>query len=178
MASEAVGLPGTGEVAPAPATRRDGMILAVRVLHSAFAVFFLSCLGYVYWAAFARRRNRRLAVAAVALVGEGAVVAANGGNCPLGPIHLRYGDERTFFGLFLPPRLARGAVPFFAAVTVLGFLLAAARPPEAGPGPGERARLILGICQGRLTSLPRGTPQSPAAPVTPLSPSAGPLPSK
>jgi hypothetical protein len=107
------------------------MVFAVRAVHSLFSVFFLSCLAYVYYAALTRRRGPLLAAAGAALLFEGAVLAANRGDCPLGAVHRRFGDERTFFELFLPPRAARMAVPFFAAVTVFGFVLAIARPPNS-----------------------------------------------
>jgi hypothetical protein len=106
------------------------MVVAVRGVHSLFTLFFLSCLAYVYYAALARKRNRLLAAATGALLIEGAVVRANGGDCPLGAIHHRYGDEKTFFELFVPPRLAKRAVPFFTVVTAVGLALAIARPPK------------------------------------------------
>jgi hypothetical protein len=106
------------------------MIYVVRGIHSAFALFFMSCLAYIYYAALGRKRSPLLAAAAGALLAEGAVVVINRGDCPLGPVHRRLGDEKTFFELFLPSRLARWAVPFFAAVTAFGFLLAMARPPR------------------------------------------------
>jgi hypothetical protein len=108
---------------------RRGMILAVRAVHSLFTVFFLSCLGYVYYAALTRRRGPLLLGAAGALVIEGAVVAGNGGECPLGPVHRRYGDEKTFFELLLPPAAARAAVPVLAGVALAGIGLALARRP-------------------------------------------------
>ncbi|MEX0801323.1 MAG: hypothetical protein WD379_08910 [Dehalococcoidia bacterium] len=82
------------------------MVLAVRALHSLFSVFFLSCLSYVYYAALARKRGPILVAASGALLVEGAVLAANGGDCPLGRVHHRFGDDRTFFELFLAPRAA------------------------------------------------------------------------
>lgn len=116
------------------------MVLLVRLLHGSITVFFLWCIGYIYYAAFTRRRGPLLEVVIGAVVVEGAVVGLNGGECPLGGVHRRYGDERTFFELFVPKRYARHAVPFFAAVTVLGILLALARgkarPPRA-PRPAQ-----------------------------------------
>jgi hypothetical protein len=106
------------------------MVFAVRAAHSLFSAYFLSCLAYLYYAAVARKRGPALAIAGGSLLVEGAVLAANGGDCPLGTVHRRFGDERTFFELFLPARAAKAAVPFFTGVTVLGFLLALARPPR------------------------------------------------
>jgi hypothetical protein len=109
------------------------MIFLVRLVHGAISLFFLGCLAFVYYAAATRRRSRKLATVMGALVAEGAIVAINGGDCPLGSVHRRFGDERTFFELFLPRHLAQGAVPFLAAVTVMGFALVVLRSPNARP---------------------------------------------
>lgn len=93
-------------------------------------MFFLSCLGYLYYAVFTRNRDRKLWLAIGALLFEGAVVSSNNGNCPLGPVHRRYGDDKTFFELFVPKRIADRAVPFFAVITLLGIVLVFLRPPR------------------------------------------------
>lgn len=110
-------------------TRRAGAVLAIRALHTLLSLFFLSCLGYVYYAGIRRKRGRLLWGAAGALVLEGTVVSVNGGDCPLGPVHRRFGDEKTFFELFVPAPVARRAVPFFAAVAIAGFAMVLLRPP-------------------------------------------------
>jgi hypothetical protein len=63
-------------------------------------------------------------VAAIgALCVEGVLVLLSGGNCPLGPLLRKLGDETPFFELFLPPRAAKLAIPILAAVCVLGAVL-------------------------------------------------------
>lgn len=109
---------------------RPGAILAVRAVHTLLSVFFLSCLGYVYYAAVARRRGQLLWGAIGALIAEGTIVSANGGDCPLGPVHQRFGDDKTFFELFVPKAAAKRAVPFFAVVTLAGFAMLLLRPPS------------------------------------------------
>jgi hypothetical protein len=47
------------------------------------------------------------------------------GNCPLGPLLRRLGDETPFFELYLPPRAAKLAIPILAAICVLGAVLLA-----------------------------------------------------
>ena len=105
-------------------------VIAVRTLHALISLWFISCLLYVYYAAFARKRDRMLAVATVALIGEGAVVGLNGGDCPLGAVHHRYGDDKAFFELILPKSVAKAAVPVLGGVAGLGFLLVVLRPPR------------------------------------------------
>jgi hypothetical protein len=63
----------------------------------------------------------------VALAAEGVLVAANGGDCPLGPLQQRVGDPVPLFELVLPPRAARIAVPVLGAVAAGGFVLLATR---------------------------------------------------
>ena len=60
--------------------------LAFRAVH-AVAVEMLLAIGYVWWCALTGRRGGLLLRAAVAtLIGEGVLVSANGGDCPLGAI--------------------------------------------------------------------------------------------
>lgn len=105
------------------------MVFLVRLMHGGFTAFFTSCIVYVYYAAVRRRRGQLLYGSIAALVVEGAVVAANGGDCPLGRVHRRYGDDRDFFELFMPKRFSKRAVPVLGAVTVAGAVLALTRRP-------------------------------------------------
>jgi len=85
----------------------------------------------VWWCAVTRRRDRWLRLAVVALVAEGTVVAANHGDCPLGPLQARVGDPVPLFELVLSPSAARRAVPTLGVVTAVGVLLLALRKPGA-----------------------------------------------
>jgi hypothetical protein len=99
--------------------------LAFRVVHAIIAVGFLSAIGYVWWCALTGRRGRLLRVAVGALGTEGVLVAANHGDCPLGPLQQRMHDPVPLFELVLPPRAARLAVPVLGAVTAAGIALLA-----------------------------------------------------
>ncbi len=100
---------------------------ALRAAHGLITVGFLAAIGYVWWCALTGRRDRRLRVAVAALVGEGAAVAANGGDCPLGPLQARLGDPVPLFELVLSPPAARRAVPVLGGVAGLGIALLARR---------------------------------------------------
>jgi hypothetical protein len=102
-------------------------ILVWRAGHAAIALVFLSSIAYVWWCALTGRRGRLLRVAIVALAGEGAVVAGNRGDCPLGGLGERIGDPVPLFELVLPPRAAKRAIPVLGGVTVAGVVLLAAR---------------------------------------------------
>ena len=98
-----------------------------RAAHGLIAMGFLTSIGYVWWCALTGRRGPLLRPAIVALVGEGAVVVANRGDCPLGPLGDRVGDPVPLFELLLSPRAARRAVPTLGAVTALGLVVLAVR---------------------------------------------------
>jgi hypothetical protein len=59
--------------------------LAFRAFHAAIAVEQLLAITYVWWCALSGRRDRLLRIAAATLIGEGVLVTANHGDCPLGP---------------------------------------------------------------------------------------------
>jgi hypothetical protein len=99
------------------------MVLLIRTIHGLLSAFFLACIGFVYYGAIADVDSPLVYAAAGALILEGVVVSLNGGDCPLGGIHRRYGDEKAFFELLLPAGAAKLAVPVLGAVTALGIAL-------------------------------------------------------
>jgi hypothetical protein len=99
--------------------------LAFRAAHAAVALGFLAAIADVWAAALTGRRGPLLRTAVAALVAEGVVVTANGGDCPLGPLQDRLGDPVPLFELVLPPRAAKLAVPVLGGVTALGIALLA-----------------------------------------------------
>jgi hypothetical protein len=107
---------------------------AFRAGHGAITVAFLAAIAYVWWCGLTRRRDRWLRLAVVALVSEGAFVAANHGDCPLGPLQERLGDPVPLFELVLSPIAARRAVPALGLVTTAGLILLVRRGPGSiGP---------------------------------------------
>jgi hypothetical protein len=93
-------------------------------------VAFLGAIAYVWWCALTGRRDRPLRLAVAALVAEGAFVAANHGDCPLGPLQERLGDPVPLFELALSPAAARRAVPALGLVTGAGLVLLVGRGPR------------------------------------------------
>jgi hypothetical protein len=98
-----------------------------RSMYALIAIGFMSSIGYVWWCALTGRRGRWLRLAIAALAGEGVLVVANRGDCPLGLFGDRIGDPVPLFELVLPPRAARIAVPALGGVTALGVGVVAAR---------------------------------------------------
>ncbi len=107
---------------PARARELSAPAVAFRALHTLIAAGFLAAIGYVWWCALTGRRDPVLHAAAAALVVEGACVAANGGDCPLGPLPQRVGDPVPLFELVLPLDAARSAVPCLGVVAAAGIL--------------------------------------------------------
>ena len=94
--------------------------LAFRALHAAISVGFLSAIAYVWSCALTGRRGPMLRLAVAPLAGEGLLVAANGGDCPLGGLQEQLGDPVPLFELVLPPNAARRAVPVLGAPAAAG----------------------------------------------------------
>lgn len=115
------------------------VVFLVRLLHGTITVFFLSCIGCIYYSAVTGRPNRLLLPAIAAVAAEGAIVLTNGGKCPMGRVHHRYGDDRDFFELFVPYRYSRHAVPVLGGVTALGIFVALARVALGREGDGDHA---------------------------------------
>jgi hypothetical protein len=102
-------------------------VFAWRAGHGLIATGFLASIAYIWWCALSGRRGPLLRTAIGALVGEGALVAANRGDCPLARVGDRIGDPVPLFELVLSPRAARRAIPTLGAVSAAGLGLLAAR---------------------------------------------------
>ena len=114
---------------------------AFRAVHSAIAIAFLGAIAYIWWCALTRQRDRRLRLAIGALLAEGACVALNHGDCPLGPLQARSGDPIPLFELVLSPTAARRAVPALGVVTVAGLMVLVRRGPR--PVQDEAMNVVL-----------------------------------
>jgi hypothetical protein len=90
----------------------------------------LLAIAYAWWCALSGRRDRLLHVAAASLIGEGVLVAANHGDCPLGGLQERLGDPVPLIELVLSPRAAKRAVPTLSAITAAGLVLLVVRRPR------------------------------------------------
>jgi hypothetical protein len=104
--------------------------IAFRAFHAGITVTFLSAIALVWWSALTGRRGRLLKPAVAGLLGEGAVVALNHGDCPLGGTQKRLGDQTPLFELVLSPRAARMAVPALGLFTGAGIVALVVRGPS------------------------------------------------
>ena len=112
------------EVSPgARSPKLSPAAMAFRTAHGAIAVAFLAAIAHIWWCALTGRRDRWLRLAVGSLLAEGAFVAANHGDCPLGPLQQRLGDPVPLFELLLSPTAARRAVPGLGSIAAAGMLL-------------------------------------------------------
>jgi hypothetical protein len=108
----------------------SGVARAFRLAHSMIAVVDVAALAYVWFCGLRRRRDRLLGVSVGALLTEGVALAIGRGNCPLGPLQRRLGDEVPLFELVLPPKAAKAAVPVLTVVSLIGIGIALTRTPS------------------------------------------------
>lgn len=103
-------------------------ILILRTIHGLFALYFIACIFYIYYAAVFLRFDWYLAAAVLSLLAEGIMVfVLNSGDCPLIHIQRKIGDEKPFFELFLHKKTAKKAIPFFLFLTFAGLLILGVR---------------------------------------------------
>jgi len=102
---------------------------AYRVFHAAWSVAGLASLGYIWFCALTRRRDRALLASVAFLSVEGAGLLIGGGDCPMGNVQAQMGDPVPFFELVLPPRAAKAAVPILAGASVVGIVAVVLRGP-------------------------------------------------
>jgi hypothetical protein len=100
-------------------------VIALRIFHGALTVYFTLCLAYLFIVAATGEVNSALfTVAILSLAIEGVLVfALNNGDCPLIHLQRSMGDTTPFFELLFPPRLAKQAIPLFAALTIVAILV-------------------------------------------------------
>ena len=113
-----------------PAAKLSRAAMSFRAFHTAIAAEQLLAIAYVWWCAITGRRDRLLRIAVATLIGEGVLVAANRGDCPMGGLQERLGDPVPLFELVLSPRAAKRAVPTLGAITAAGLVLLVVRGPR------------------------------------------------
>ena len=116
-----------------PVAKLSRAAMSFRAFHAAIAAEQLLALAYVWWCAITGRRDCLLRIAVATLIGEGVLVAANRGDCPLGGLQERLGDPVPLFELVLSPRAAKRAVPTLGAITAAGLVLLVVRGPRDAP---------------------------------------------
>lgn len=103
------------------------MLVWIKLLHTTVWLFFVACIAGIPVAA-ARRKFGWAAVLSGLVIVECAVLAVNGGRCPLTDVAARYTAERADnFDIYLPVWLARWNKVIFGTVWVVGEFYAVRR---------------------------------------------------
>ena len=113
--------------APAAKNRSYAELRESRLDEVAWA---LLAIAYVWWCAITGRRDRLLCIAVTTLIGEGVLVTASRGDCPLRGLQERLGDPVPLFELVLSPGAAKRAVTTMGAITSAGLVLLVVRSPR------------------------------------------------
>ena len=84
-----------------------GPLLALKVVHSLIWLGVEICMGYLLYAGWRRRWDRRAAVSAIVVAGESLVFVGNGCRCPLTGLAAEMGAARaSVTDIFLPRPVA------------------------------------------------------------------------
>ena len=87
--------------------RASRALVAVKTVHTLAWFSIESCMGYLLYAGFVKRTDRRVAVAAAVVGGESAIFAAYGFRCPLTDVAESLGaEDGSVTDIFLPHWLA------------------------------------------------------------------------
>ncbi len=105
-------------------SRDSGALKAIRLVHTLAWFSIESCMLYVLWAGFARRSDRRTAIAAGVVAGECLIFAANRCRCPLTQLARHLGAERgSVTDIYLPRWFARDLPAIHVPLIVLAAYL-------------------------------------------------------
>jgi hypothetical protein len=121
--------PATGIRRPPSWAELGSRARAWRLVHAAWSVAQLACLGLIFARVAGRRRDPATWASVAFLGAEGAGLLVGRGDCPMGNVQERWGDPVPFFELILPPRAAKAAVPVLAAVAIAGIAGLVLRAP-------------------------------------------------
>lgn len=98
------------------------MFILLRTIHILLGSFFLSCLIYLYYAAFSETLDSKVYFCLAALIIEGLILLLFRG-CPLTYIQNRSGDSKGFFDLFMPKSVLPFVVPLLTLLTLVALIL-------------------------------------------------------
>ena len=105
--------------------RHPGAVLvAIKVIHTLAWFSIETCMVYLLYAGFAKRSDRRAAVAAAVVGGESLIFAANGFRCPLTQLADSLGARSgSVTDIYLPRWFAHNLPAIHAPLIVLGAFL-------------------------------------------------------
>ncbi len=100
------------------------VVYILRVIHVLIAFFLSACLFYLYYVALTGAEITKYGWGAMtALLAEGIMFLSLRKDCPFSMWQRKYGDQKGFFELFLPPQAARAVFPVLFVISAVPFLL-------------------------------------------------------
>lgn len=100
------------------------ILVAIKAIHTLAWFSIESCMVYLLYAGFAKRSDRRAAVAAVVVGGESLIFALNGFHCPLTRLAESLGAERgSVTDIYLPGWFAHYLPAIHVPLIVLALFL-------------------------------------------------------
>jgi hypothetical protein len=95
----------------------------IRFIHLIVSLYFLGCLLILYHSILINKESKLLYIAIISLLIEGLIIFFNRNTCPLGFLHKQYGDDKAFFELFMPKKLAQNVIPIMAVFSIAGIVI-------------------------------------------------------
>lgn len=100
------------------------IVYVLRAIHVLVALFLSVCLFYVYYVAVTGAEITAYVWGAVAaILAEGIMFIGLRRDCPLSMWQRKYGDDKGFFELFLPPQAARAVFPVLLVISAIPIVL-------------------------------------------------------
>jgi hypothetical protein len=98
-------------------------IYIIRTIHTLIAAFFIFCIGLLYYFAFTGKSSLWIIWIIAVLLIEGVILIVNKGKCPLSFLHRKYGDDKKFYDLFFPEKIAPYAAHILGVATIIAIIL-------------------------------------------------------
>lgn len=104
--------------------RAGRALVAVKAVHTLAWFSIELCMMYLLYAGFAKRTDRRAAIAAAVVGGESLIFAANGFRCPLTDVAESLGaEDGSVTDIYLPRWLARNLPAIHVPLILLAVFL-------------------------------------------------------
>lgn len=127
----------------APARQVPGLVTAVKTVHTLAWFSIEAAFVYLLYAGFARRSDRRAALAGAIVASESLVYVGNGCRCPLTQLAERYGAVRgSVTDIFLPDWFAHNIPAIHTPLLPLVAYLHARNLRQSRPLGGRPAILL------------------------------------
>lgn len=109
---------------PRQPIRARRALVAVKAVHTLAWFSIESCMVYLLYAGFAKRTDRRAAVAAAVVGGESVIFAANGFRCPLTDVAESLGaEDGSVTDIYLPRWVAHNLPAIHVPLILLAVFL-------------------------------------------------------